>query len=383
MKRFDYLLVGGGLQSGLIVLALRERQPGARIAVIERASALGGNHTWCFHEADVPKSSAGWVDSLVVHRWPSYQVFFPGGVERTIHRPYACVTSPRFDSVVSAALRDHVGSSLLLGTEVTSLSPDCVELSSGDEMQATVVVDARGPTAPKGPAKAGYQKFLGLELELARPHGLEVPILMDARVDQEHGYRFAYVLPLDRQTLLVEDTCFHDSPDLAVDAVRGEVRAYAARRGWDVVGIKREEAGVLPMPWAGTFTTPGPGPLIGGYRGGWFHPGTGYSFPVALRLAEFVASRPASALFGRELVRFAGRHRRQVTFAQFLNRLLFRWYPPGDRRFIFERFYRLSESTIENFYALRLRRRDVFRLLGGRPPRGLSIRYRFRSQAKR
>lgn len=56
---FDYVIAGGGLQAGLLVLALRHREPTATIAVVERADTLGGNHTWSFHEADSTCRSSG------------------------------------------------------------------------------------------------------------------------------------------------------------------------------------------------------------------------------------------------------------------------------------------------------------------------------------
>ena len=212
---------------------------------------------------------------------------------------------------------------------------------------------------------------------------MDLPILMDATVDQTDGFRFMYVLPFDERTVLVEDTCFSDSPELAIEALRDQIDAYAEGRGWHVAEIEREETGVLPMPWAAKIESPRSGPLVAGYRGGWFHPGTGYSFPVATRLAAFVATRPPSELFGRDLLRFAERHRSQAAFAHLLNRLLFRWYPPHARRSIFKRFYHLPRETIGRFFALRLRWRDRLRLLGGRPPKGLSVRHRLRPSLTR
>ncbi len=50
----DYALVGGGLQNGLLALALRAARPAARLALVERGATLGGNHTWCFHAGDLP-----------------------------------------------------------------------------------------------------------------------------------------------------------------------------------------------------------------------------------------------------------------------------------------------------------------------------------------
>jgi lycopene beta-cyclase len=264
----------------------------------------------------------------------------------------------------------------MLGAQVTSLRADRAILASGEAVLGTAIVDARGPMPPATGGREGYQKFVGLEIALERAHGLELPILMDATVDQSAGYRFCYVLPLEANTVLVEDTYLNNSSQLDRERLRTELLNYVARQGWKVEAIRREESGVLPMPWAGRPEPPRHGPLVAGYGGGWFHPGTGYSFPVAARLADFIARRPPEALFGSQLIRFARGHRSQASFAQFLNRLQFRWYPPPARRAIYERFYRLPDSTIRNFYALRLGWRDRLRLLVGAPPRGLSLRYR-------
>lgn len=380
MPEFDYILVGGGLQNGMIVQALRNYQPDARIALVERGEALGGNHTWCFHAEDVGSSTTRWLEPLVVHRWPGYRVRFPS-YERTIAGEYSAVTSPRLHEVVAAAIGGHQGSRLLLGASAVSVEPTRVVLDSGDSLEGTAVVDARGPGSGEPPQAAGYQKFVGLELELAGTHEVELPVLMDATVDQSHGYRFFYVLPLGPTRLLIEDTYFHELPSLDLPELRDGILRYAEGRGWRPVAIAREEVGVLPMPWRGSFRLPRGEPLVAGYRGGWFHPGTGYSLPVAARLAEFVARRPPEALFGRELEALTRSHDRQARYTRLLNRFLFRWFPPRARVSVFERFYRLPEATIGNFYALRLNWLDRYRLVAGRPPGGLSLRYRLRNGA--
>jgi lycopene beta-cyclase len=382
MPEFDYILVGGGLQNGLIAAALRARQPSARVALVERDGNLGGNHTWCFHDTDVDEGCLDWLEPFVSHRWSGYRVEFPG-FSRTIDGGYSAITSRGLHTVVSLAIRDHQSSRLLLNEEVRSVGRDQVTLSSGESLHGTVVVDGRGLLADEVDHAAGYQKFIGLEIELEGAHDLDRPILMDARVDQSAGYRFFYVLPLSATRLLVEDTYFHQSPSLDVDRVRDEVLDYVTSRGWRTRDVVREEVGVLPMPWSRAGLSRGAAaPLAAGYRGGWFHPGTGYSLPVAVRLAGFVAARPPSELFGPELQRMARRHMSQVTYAHLLNRFLFRWFPPKDRWAIFERFYRLPEATIGHFYALRLTWLDRLRLLLGRPPGGLSLGYRLRHGAR-
>lgn len=374
---FDILIAGGGLQAGLLVLALREHRPHARLALVEQDRRLGGNHTWCVHSRDLTPAQRRWCEPLFGHRWPGYTVEFPGR-RRRVDQPYAAVLSDDFDRVVREALEEMPAAELFLGREVEEVGADRLRLDDGLVLRGDLVLDARGP-ASGTPPRAGFQKFVGRELELTEPHGLDRPLLMDARVEQLDGFRFLYLLPFSPTRLLVEDTRFSDGPHLDRAQLRTCIDDYLVERGWSVSEERREETGVLPMPWAGPDTDVAQRPLQVGTRGGWFHPATGYSFPVAARLAETVARNEANTL-PEALGRLAREHDRQCRYARFLNRMLFRWYPPRNRRNIFERFYGMPESTIERFYALQTSFADQVRLLVGRPPRGLSPRFRFSSR---
>ena len=350
----DYALVGGGLQNGLIALALRARQPGVRIALIERGR-VGGNHTWCFHAGDVPEG-ATWVEPLVAAQWDGYDVAFPA-YRRTVESRYACVTSER--------LAACVGEDIVRG-EAVEVTANRVRLADGRTIDATAVIDARGPDRTSVTA-CGWQKFVGLEVETT--HALTRPMLMDATVEQRDGFRFRYVLPLAPDRVLVEDTYFSDTPDLDVERLRGEIVAETPGR------VVREEVGVLPLPWEHASPS-AEAPLVAGYGGGWFHPVTGYSFPIAVRLAELVASLAPEALFGPELAALAREVARQQRFARRLNKMLFRWFAPEHRYGVLERFYRLPEPRIRRFYALQTTALDRTRILVGRPPRGMTLRWR-------
>jgi len=370
---FDYALVGGGLQNGLIALAVRAAQPDARIAMIERGDAPGGNHTWCFHARDVPGHARAWIDPLIVARWPGYDVAFTAH-ERSLDTPYACVSSSRLASELARQL-ESPGSQLITRAFATRVGPDSVEfrLPGGQtrEIRAHAVIDARGPDRARA-EDCGWQKFVGQELRTAMPHGLTRPMLMDARVAQLDGFRFMYVLPLADDRLLVEDTYFSDTADYDITLLRARIERYVAERGWSIAAVEREECGVLPMPMS-THTPSTSAPLIAGYAGGWFHPTTAYSFPIAVRLALHIASRPPAELYGRGLDDLARAHGRQLAFAERLNRMLFRWFPPDQRHHVLARFYRQSPARIERFYALEMTALDRARFFLGAPPRGLSI----------
>ena len=102
---------------------------------------------------------------------------------------------------------------------------------------------------------------------------------------------------------------------------------------------------------------------MAGYQGGWFHPATSYSVPVALRLAEHVARTPLELLFGPAWQRMVAAHRRQQVFARTLNYLLFAGTPGPSRWRVMSGFYRNPEDTLRRFYALALTGRDQLRIM--------------------
>ncbi len=214
--------------------------------------------------------------------------------------------------------------------------------------------------------------FLGPQaLTVKGGHGLAHPVVMDARVAQLDGYRFIYLLPLDEETIFVEDTYYSDSPDLDADLVRERIGAYAAWREWEVTGVSREETGVLPVVIAGDFDRFWPaGDKVGriGTRAGAFHATTGYSLPDAVRTAVALPGLVDRADLPAKLRARAARGWLRQRFYRLLDTMLFRAAEPAERVRIFERFYRLSPRLIARFYAGQSTSGDKLRLLSGKPP---------------
>jgi lycopene beta-cyclase len=263
----------------------------------------------------------------------------------------------------------------VLGDRAERCTSNDVQLASGEVLRSKVVIEARGPEAFDRSRRAGYQKFVGLELKLKRPAPIEHPTLMDALIEQRDGFRFMYALPFARDRVLLEDTYFSDSAELARENVETEIIRYAERNGFDIDYVAREEVGVLPLPTSlKTRENPAPnGPLIAGYQGAWFHPVTGYSFPVAARLALAVASASIDDLKYRVWQQLVREQRSQLRYCLFLNKLFFEAFAPNQRLNVIERFYRLPTESVRRFYAMTLTHADRARILCGRPPRGFSL----------
>jgi lycopene beta-cyclase len=375
-QQYDVVFAGGGLAAGLTALALRARWPRLRLAMCEAGNALGGNHTWSFFASDVDEAGAALLDPMVERRWAGVDVAFPDH-QRRLDSRYAAITSASFDRVVRPVFAPG-GSALHLGRRAQQVTAHEVVLDDGQRLQAPLVLDARGPgPAPRWVENQGFQKFVGLEVEVAaHPFDLDHASLMDATVTQHEGFRFVYVLPMARDRLLVEDTYYADRPQVDVDLLRARALAHLEKRGVRVLRTLREEVGSLGLPWTDDSLPPLGSPLRLGARGGWFHPTTGYSLPVALRVAQTLAEHgPRDA--GPALAKLYREVQRQARFARRLNRLLFRAAAPEQRWQILSRFYRLPQPTIERFYNLSTTPADRLRILLGRPPRGISLRAAF------
>jgi lycopene beta-cyclase len=256
---------------------------------------------------------------------------------------------------------------------VVEVGPDSAIDAEGTQYHAPLVIDGRGIAASDA-LRLAWQKFFGLEVRLAAPHGLSRPVVMDARVRQTDGFRFVYLLPLAPDALLVEDTRYSNSPLLDVAALESALERYAQQRGWRIAEFGRRECGVLPIALSGDierfWAERVPGVPAVGMRGALFHPTTGYSLPEAARTAELVAatSRLESRALAATIEAHSKRLWRRRGFYRGLNRMLFLAAAPEERFAVLQRFYRLPEPLVERFYADRLTIADKLRILTGRPP---------------
>lgn len=368
MSTFDIILVGGGLANCLIAYRLRAGNPGVRLLLLESSDAIAGNHTWSGQVSDLTADQNSWLSPFVGHRWPGYSVSFRG-LTRTIRSPYFSIHSSTVRERVTGAL----GDAIVTGARVSSMSPTEVCLVDGQRFKARALLDGRG--ARFSPyLHLGYQKFLGQDVRLTSPHGLDRPVLMDATVPQRGGYRFVYVLPFGQTRLLIEDTCYADTPALDSRSTRAAIADYAHRHGWQIASVDREESGTLPIALGGDLMAHWASLQNGvpavGLSGGFFHAATGYSLPYAVRIADLIAE--AATLETTSLYRLLHAEARALwqghRFYRMLNRMLFLAAKPAERHVVLRRFYGLPAPLIGRFYAGRSTLADKVRMLAGRPP---------------
>lgn len=370
----DVIISGGGLFGVLAALRLAQAEGSRKILIVERGEVLGGNHTWSCHDSDLEGSP--WIRPFISRSWPNHEVKFPG-FTRILASPYHSIRSEDLRKKIS----DYPGISVLLRTEALSSNQSSVTLKGGTQLQASLVLDANGPLENDSGSGGGYQKFIGWDLEFEQPHGFVRPCLMDATGDQSDGYHFFYYLPWTDRTCLVEDTYYHDHPDLDEALVAERIRAELSTRGLKVKNLLRVEKGILPIPGRISGFTPskaGSGAVRIGVKAGFFHATTGYSLPFAAQVADLIAQgfhqgpehlRQLLATYHRQIERRNG-------FYCLLNRMLFRAAEGRERYRVLQRFYQLPEPLIGRFYGAKTTVLDQFRILMGRPP--VPVRKAFR-----
>lgn len=388
MTDFDVILVGGGLANGLIADRLSVKRPELRLALIEGGDRIGGNHTWSFHQSDVTPEQDAWLARFVKTAWSEQEVRFQPYTRR-LRTGYRSIASEDF----AAAINGHDRLAVRLNTPVTELAADRIVLDGGEVLTASCVIDGRGMAATKTdvagkPAALqmplGYQKFVGHEVRTREPHGLERPIIMDARVTQHDGYRFIYCLPYAPDVVMIEDTYYSSDQDLDDARLDERISAYAAQVGWEVADTLRTERGVLPIVLDGVLDDVWPHdepqfvnglggsapPARSGMRAGLFHQTTGYSLPFSAEAADRIAglSNLTSATAHAVVRAFAEEVWDRQSYFRMLNRMIFVAARPQQRIDIFKRFYRLGEPLIERFYAGHLKTQDKVRILTGWPP---------------
>ncbi|WPU65133.1 lycopene beta-cyclase CrtY [Peredibacter starrii] len=343
------VILGGGLWGGLLGYRLSLVHPDKKFLVLEADSRFGGNHTWSFHSSDVDISQLKWLAPIIRQSWTGYTVHFPDH-SRHIKGSYHSICSDKFHEVLNERLKQNTNFNKYYSLE------EAKKLGS-------FVIDARGKFEE---GRAGYQKFLGLEVELEESHNLIFPILMDAKVSQSDGYRFLYYLPFSSNTVLVEDTRYSSRPDLNEAELENEIFYEIRRRGWKIKSVIRKEKGVLPIPLSKLNHQEKEGVVD---LGGILHDTTGYSLPDAIRLVDLLMKTDLSLNAVKSCVKkYREDREKDRSFFRILNLLMFEAAKDNERYRVFQHFYLLPEPTIARFYQGKLTRLDRAKIFIGKPP---------------
>lgn len=369
----DFAIIGGGLAGSLSFLALKHNNPGLRVHLYEKAEQLCGNHTWCFHESDIPIQAGAWLRPLISKTWNEQEVHFPE-YSRTLYTPYHCLRAED----LAQKTRQADPKAIHCQHELTHIdqTPEGhykLHFKGQPSVLTHSYLLARGWRPHDDSKSVGWQKFVGLELRLKQPHHLQRVILKDVRQPQIDGYRFFYTLPFSPTEVLVEDTYYSNHAILKEERIEKEILAYVEKQGWEVAEIIRRERGALPLYLSAPHIATDRGAKIEPFIGAeseFVHPVTGYSTPMTLKLIQAMIER--SNLTVPSLCKVFRQTREaeksKIKYLVLLNRMMFLAAKNETRYKILEKFYRFPEPMINRFYSGNLTWLDRLRIISGKPP---------------
>lgn len=373
-NRYDLVIAGGGLAGSLFLAGLKHHYPKLNILLIEKNETLGGNHTWCFHDHDVPNRTRKWLEPLISKSWDSYEVKFPR-YSRILNSKYHCIRSEDLHQKIHQLYSKNISFNTTVETwnKPKNEHGFTLHLHSKEgkisHIHTNSFIDARGWIHPIQQQTVAWQKFVGLELKLKNPHGLTRVLLKDVTIPQIDGYRFFYLLPFSEDTLLIEDTYYSNHSILKNERIELEIEKYAKEKGWEIEQILRKEKGCLPLTMYLDKSLKATGSSIGA-ASLYFNPVTGYTFPQTIQCIDALLER--ASLSQESIVRILSEVRksnfRNEKYFRLLNRMMFLAAEPTQRYIILERFYQLKEDLIARFYSGNITLFDQMRILMGKPP---------------
>lgn len=363
--RTDVAILGAGLAGSLIALALAKWRRAIDVTVVEQRERAGGDHLWTVFGSDIGTAGRALLAPVVTGGWRGYDVRFPD-YRRTIATPLYTIDGARLDAVLRRAIAPG---RLLTGARALACSATAVTLADGTRIEADAVIDCRGLRSLAS-LTGGWHRAHTRALRLAAPHGLERPILADARGDQQGGYRALSALPLGPDVLAVTETGLLDGPMLPATPGGTRIDGWVREAGWTVAEVLADHDGSLPLIATGRFDSVwlGGGGAVAraGARAMLFDPLTGRAVRQAVRFALAVARQ--KRIEGEALARLAEAHARRhwanTTFNRRLAGLLLA-AAPHERRPILAHVHAQDRRLIERLHAGRLTAADKARLLAG------------------
>ncbi len=361
-ERYDIIFAGAGLAGLSLAVRLAALPEPPRILLVDSSCEPPRDRTWCHWQLhDHPFTDA------ITNRWHDWIVSstLQRKTARSISHPYVRIPSDRLQHIARQKLSAAPHAEFLTGISVTTLKshPDhaTAHLSDGHRITASWIFDSRPPQNMQAPWR---QIFRGLELHSNSAHlDTSAVTLMDFISADDNGIRFFYILPLDPQTALVEDTWLTPTgrtPSFSDD----EILTYASRKlaptTWRIV---HREEGNLPM---GLQTVKSKGRVIPwGTPSGALRASSGYAFSRIQKASERMTSA------WQRTRRPCPDNRRESILLDWMDHVFLRVmdrYPERVPEFFVRLFDRVPPEALVRFLESEPRATDILQVMSALPP---------------
>ena len=293
MKKYDYILAGGGCAGLSLVYHLLESSlKESQILIIDPNQGEIPNKTWCYWSKE----------ALPIHPQSarfSWNSFYLKDKAQQLTKPlnelsYHHLNSHDFYAHVLEKIRQFPNVHFLK-EEVVALTPTGTEIQvtthTADSYNASFVFDSRVESNDSDQSIL-KQVFIGIRIKVSEP--LFDPKkwgLMDFETRSSNGFDFIYTLPFSAHEALIEYTAY-TTEERSEEELLKELQEFLNQKyGSIAYDIQFQESGKIPMSTRNFFSSVSPRHIPIGTAAGWTKPSTGYTFaPIQENCAAIVAN---------------------------------------------------------------------------------------------
>ena len=296
IQHIDLAILGGGCAGLSLARELAKQGVKKSVLVLEPRQEYQDDKSWCFW-ADEQKRYAKWAS----YKWTGWKFGLFGKSQQIKQSPdhfYHYIRSLDFYQSSLATLQQSSSVQIKLGCTVKEVieHTDGVLINTDHRTYfAKQVVDTRPPAADWIQKATLIQSFLGIEIQLTEPSGLNanaLELMTEMRLING-AFAFNYILPFTDRHLLVEVTFFSNPPP-SRELLLAEVNAVLQNRGWSHATVLRTEFGMLPMGLPDSGTPQSRRIVRAGLVAGALRPSSGYGFVRIQRWAKRCANEYCS-----------------------------------------------------------------------------------------
>lgn len=293
MKKYDYILAGGGCAGLSLVYHLLESSlKESQILIIDPNQGEIPNKTWCYWSKE----------ALPIHPQSarfSWNSFYLKDAAKQLIKPlkelsYHHLNSHDFYAHVLEKIRQFPNVHFLK-EEVVALTPTGTEIQvtthTADSYSASFVFDSRVESNDSDQSIL-KQVFIGIRIKVSEP--LFDPKkwgLMDFETRPSNGFDFIYTLPFSAHEALIEYTAY-TTEERSEEELLKELQEFLNQKyGSIAYDIQFQESGKIPMSTRQLASAVSPRHILIGTAAGWTKPSTGYTFaPIQENCAALIAN---------------------------------------------------------------------------------------------
>ena len=287
MKRFDYIICGGGASGLLLSNALLSDKHfnDKKILVIEKDRKTDNDKTFGFWN---DKESV--LDNIVFKEWEYAEFRDSNSHNSFLLSPY------KYKMIKSNEFYSYIGNKISKASNFTYLNSTVNEIdqvnnkvkTDDGEFSCSIIFSSIYNEVSFKKYPLLKQHFIGWTIETKNESFDDNKItFMDFSVDQKDEIRFMYILPFSKNKALIEYTLF-SSDIISDDEYEKEIKAYLKKSNILNYSIVEKEKGMIPMTCYPFFEKNTDNYFQIGTAGGWSKPSTGYTIKNSIEKIDII-----------------------------------------------------------------------------------------------